>query len=133
MVVSLPSSLTGVVRRKEVSDYFHAKALASGSKKQQHRQQRYYDGDASRDAPLTDLFRQGQARQHVTPSFSRQYVAIFFTFRARTLATFACFPKPRLAFLLTERRGGDDVTADIAVHFRALGLRLKDVTSSYVG
>ncbi|CAN0033731.1 unnamed protein product, partial [Laminaria digitata] len=37
MVVSLPSSLTGVVRRKEVSDYFYLKAAASGAHKQANR------------------------------------------------------------------------------------------------
>lgn len=65
MVVSLPSNLTGVVRRKEVSDYFHAKAGA-GDKTQQASSAtrgRYFDETKGQATPLTDLFSEGQVTQ----------------------------------------------------------------------
>lgn len=64
MVISLPSSLTGVVRRREVSDYFHLKAVSSGANRQQNRpgsKGRYFEEDHEGDSPLSDLFREGQA------------------------------------------------------------------------
>lgn len=67
MVVSLPSSLTGVVRRKEVSDYFYLKAAASGAHKQANRgggggggRGRYFQDASADDKPLKNLFREGQ-------------------------------------------------------------------------
>lgn len=64
MVVSLPSSLTGVVRRREVSDYYYLKAAASGGKKHNNvaGRGRYFDEAAAGDVPLTELFREGQVR-----------------------------------------------------------------------
>ena len=60
MVVSLPSSLTGVVRRKEVSDYFYLKAAASGAHKQANRagggRGRYFEDASADDKPLKDFF-----------------------------------------------------------------------------
>lgn len=58
MVVSLPSSLTGVVRKKEVSDYFYAKA--STGKKHRGGKGRYFDEGAADDASLRDMFMEGQ-------------------------------------------------------------------------
>lgn len=68
MVVSLPSSLTGVVRRKEVSDYFHQRAANSSSSGNTHPGKggrgRYFDESATAadTKPLTELFREGQVR-----------------------------------------------------------------------
>lgn len=67
MVVSLPSSLTGVVRRREVSDYFHQRA-ANTSNKHTGRgsggRGRYFDESSTAgDKPLTDLFHEGQVRK----------------------------------------------------------------------
>lgn len=59
MVVSLPSSLTGVVRKKDVSDYFYVKAGAGG-KKNRGGKGRYYDDEAIGDISLMDLFKEGQ-------------------------------------------------------------------------
>ncbi|CAM9211625.1 unnamed protein product, partial [Ectocarpus sp. 12 AP-2014] len=62
MVVSLPSSLTGVVRRQEVSDYFHQKAASAkntGSNRAGGRG-RYFDESHAGEKPLTHLFREGQ-------------------------------------------------------------------------
>ena len=63
MVVSLTSSLTGVVRRKEVSDQFCIQAAASEA--QEHdfarkKRGRYFQDDTAGRIPLTDLFRTGQ-------------------------------------------------------------------------
>lgn len=65
MVVSLPSSLTGVVRRKEVSDYFHHRAktgASGGGGRGGGGRGRYFDesGSNAGDKPLTDLFQEGQ-------------------------------------------------------------------------
>eukprot|EP00903_Cladosiphon_okamuranus_P010099 g9564.t2 len=66
MVVSLPSSLTGVVRRNEVSDLFHRRATKhSNSIKHSGRgsrgKGRYFDeSNADENKPLTDLFQEGQ-------------------------------------------------------------------------
>lgn len=66
MVVSLPSSLTGVVRRKEVSDYFYLKAAASGAHKQANRagggRGRYFEDASADDKPLKDFFTEGQVK-----------------------------------------------------------------------
>ncbi|CAM9794523.1 unnamed protein product, partial [Ectocarpus sp. 8 AP-2014] len=62
MVVSLPSSLTGVVRRQEVSDYFHQKAASAkntGSNRAGGRG-RYFDESHTGEKPLTHLFHEGQ-------------------------------------------------------------------------
>lgn len=64
----MPSSLTGVVRRNEVSDFFHQRAAKnSNSNKHSGRgsrgQGRYFDESiAGENKPLTDLFREGQVR-----------------------------------------------------------------------
>lgn len=64
MVVSLPSSLTGVVRRREVSDWFYQRSAASGKHSGGGRgggRGRYYDdSQAGGDKPLADLFHEGQ-------------------------------------------------------------------------
>lgn len=61
MVVSLPSSLTGVVRKKEVSDYFHARAAAGRGKKHHGGGRgRYFNEEAAGDSSLTELFQEGQ-------------------------------------------------------------------------
>lgn len=63
MVVSLPSSLTGVVRKKEVSDYFYAKASSSGGGNNNKRggKGRYFNEVAAGDISLREIFKEGQA------------------------------------------------------------------------
>lgn len=65
MVVSLPSSLTGVVRRREVSDYFHQKAANSKhSGRGGGGRGRYFEeSTAGEHQPLSNLFREGQVRK----------------------------------------------------------------------
>ena len=65
MVVSLPSSLTGVVRRREVSDYFHQRAANSSSShsgRGRGGRGRYFEESAAGDKTLTELFHEGQVR-----------------------------------------------------------------------
>lgn len=67
MVVSLPSSLTGVVRRRQVSDYFHQRA-ANNSSSSSHSGRgrggrgRYFEESTAGDKALTELFHEGQVR-----------------------------------------------------------------------
>lgn len=67
MVVSLPSSLTGVVRRREVSDWFYQRAAASGKHSGGGRgggRSRYYDeSQGAGDKALADLFHEGQVSE----------------------------------------------------------------------
>lgn len=71
MVVSLPSSLTGVVRRKEVSDYFFQKAANSNSKHSRRgsgsggRGRYFEEANTAEAKPLTDLFTEGQVRSYL--------------------------------------------------------------------
>lgn len=87
MVVSLPSSLTGVVRRKEVSDYFYLKAAAAGAHKQANRASggrgRYFEDASADDKPLKDFFTEGQVTARFKKVFSN--VLEYFVANSRLL------------------------------------------------
>lgn len=100
MIVSLPSSLTGVVRRKEVSDHFYLKAAASGGHKQANRggggaggRGRYFEDASADDKPLKELFREGQVNKN--PRFSKIDLFLWYSrephaFRRSVLFVFYC-------------------------------------------
>lgn len=56
LIISLPSSLTGIVRRAEISDHLYtlSKAGAQNSKK------RYFEADTTGPLPLQSIFTEGQ-------------------------------------------------------------------------
>lgn len=86
MIVSLPSSLTGVVRRKEVSDYFYLKAAASGGHKQANRgggggRGRYFEDASADDKPLKELFREGQVTSILAHGFLGSFLYLLSCWR----------------------------------------------------
>ncbi|CAM9127824.1 unnamed protein product [Choristocarpus tenellus] len=62
MVVSLPSSLSGVVRRSEVSDYMYNRAMTKFTAHSGVAQvkDRYWNTSGEEEEPLTKIFKEGQ-------------------------------------------------------------------------